>query len=199
MYDWRRISPEERALTLERRQSNRLPWHRLPRLFPQSTCRFFVSAACFEHKPHIGMSSERMTDFESRILAATADHCNEIFAWCVLPNHYHLLVQTATLRQLFKSLGRIHGATSYEWNLADNMQGRQVWHSAAERRIRSTRHFYCSLNYTHHNPVLHGYVTHWQDWLWSSAARFLAEIGRTQAEEIWRAYPILDFGKKWDL
>ena len=55
------------------------------------------------------------------------------------------------------------------------------------------------MNYIHHNPVKHGYVDKWQDWPWSSAAEFLARVGRETAEKIWREYPILDYGKKWDV
>jgi putative transposase len=55
------------------------------------------------------------------------------------------------------------------------------------------------MNYIHHNPVKHGYVDNWSDWLWSSAAQFLERVGRQRALEIWRKFPILDYGKKWDL
>jgi len=50
----------------------------------------------------------------------------------------------------------------------------------------------------HHNPVHHGYVGQWQDWPFSSGAAFLKQMGRERAAELWRAYPILDFGKDWD-
>jgi hypothetical protein len=47
--------------------------------------------------------------------------------------------------------------------------------------------------------VYHGYVEHWQDWPWSSAAEFLEQVGREHAIEVWERYPILDYGKKWDI
>jgi len=50
----------------------------------------------------------------------------------------------------------------------------------------------------HHNPVHHGYVEKWQDWPWSSAAAFIDRVGHQTASKIWREYPILDYGKKWD-
>ena len=36
-------------------------------------------------------------------------------------------------------------------------------------------------------------------WPWSSAAEFLAQVGRERAQELWEEYPILDYGKKWDI
>jgi putative transposase len=65
--------------------------------------------------------------------------------------------------------------------------------------MKSERHFWASLNYVHHNPVHHGYVKHWQDWPWSDAKVFLEKIGHGKALEIWGNYPILDYGKKWDV
>jgi putative transposase len=55
------------------------------------------------------------------------------------------------------------------------------------------------VNYIHNNPLQHGYVDKWQDWPWSSATDFIERVGRATAENIWREYPILDYGKKWDV
>ncbi|MCA1607637.1 MAG: hypothetical protein LC775_19710, partial [Acidobacteria bacterium] len=64
---------------------------------------------------------------------------------------------------------------------------------------KSERHFRVSLNYIHHNPVHHGYVERWGDWVFSSASLYLQHVGREQAIESWKAYPILDYGMKWDV
>jgi putative transposase len=53
--------------------------------------------------------------------------------------------------------------------------------------------------YVHHNPVHHGYVRRWQDWPWSSARQYLETVGPEEAKRIWLTYPILDYGKKWDI
>ena len=68
-----------------------------------------------------------------------------------------------------------------------------------ERKIKSERHFYASLNYVLNNAVHHGYVENWQDWVWSNAKQYLEKTGREKAVKIWLAYPILDYGKKWDV
>jgi len=64
--------------------------------------------------------------------------------------------------------------------------------------MRNDAHFWATLNYVHHNPVHHGYVGRWQDWPFSSAREYLEEMGKSRAEELWREYPILDYGKGWD-
>jgi putative transposase len=73
-----------------------------------------------------------------------------------------------------------------------------VFHRAAERAMRSERHFWATVNYVHHNPVYHGYARLWTDWPWSSARDYLREVGREEAERIWCDYPVRDYGKGWD-
>lgn len=65
--------------------------------------------------------------------------------------------------------------------------------------MRSERHYYATLNYVLNNAVHHGYVEKWQDWPWSNAAEYLDTVGEIQAAEIWRKYPVLDYGSKWDV
>jgi len=46
--------------------------------------------------------------------------------------------------------------------------------------------------------VHHGYAKQWQDWPFSSARDYLAAMGKERAAEVWREYPLLDYGKDWD-
>ena len=77
-------------------------------------------------------------------------------------------------------------------------QADHVIFRAVERVMRSAGHFWATLNYVHHNPVRHGFVERWTDWPWSSAAEYLEQMGRVEAERVWKEYPIRDYGKKWD-
>jgi len=95
-------------------------------------------------------------------------------------------------------LGRLHGRTAHTWNDQEQRRGRKVFFRAADRAMRSERHYWCTLNYVHHNPVRHGYVRRWTDWPWSSARAYLDAAGPDQAGKIWREYPLLDYGKGWD-
>jgi putative transposase len=197
MYCWRRMTPEQREAVLEERKRYPRPWHGPPHFVHESGLYLF-SAACYEHHPVIGVSPRRMAEFESELLGTIQEWTQTIFAWAVLPNHYHLLAQTANVTDLLHALGRLHGRTSFRWNGEDACRGRQVWHRAAETAMKSERHFWATLNYVLHNAVRHGYVERWQDWPYSNAAQYLEEVGREEAERRWREYPILDFGKDWD-
>lgn len=199
MYEWRKLTPEERDQVLGMRKSLERPWHSPPHLNFAGERQYLVSAACYEHASVIGKSPERMVEWEKDLLKACGEFSSSIYAWCILPNHYHVLLRTQQIRVLRLQLGRLHGRSSFTWNVEDQRQGRKVWHNCFERPIRSYRHFWATMNYVHHNPVHHGYVEQWREWPWSSAAEFLEQVGRDRAEHIWRDYPILDYGKKWDV
>ncbi len=198
MYEWRKMTPEDRERVLAMRKSLERPWHSPPHLDFEGERQYLISAACYEHEPVIGKSPERMSEWEKDLLNTCREFSSNIYAWCILPNHYHLLLKTQRIRVLRLQLGRLHGRSSFTWNGEDQRRGRKVWHNCFERPMRSERHFWATVNYVHHNPVHHRYVEQWQEWPWSSAAEFLQQVGRDRAEHIWRDYPILDYGKKWD-
>ena len=197
MYEWRKMSAEEREEALALRRKKQVPWHSPPHQ-DRGEGAYHLSATCYEHKPFIGVSPERMVECELRLLETVREKAQGLFAWCVLPNHYHLLVHTDDVLGLLAEIGEFHGRQSYQWNGEDNARGRSVWRNCVDRKIRSERHFWATTNYVHHNPVHHGYVQQWQDWPFGSARDFVERVGRDEAERIWRTYPILDYGKGWD-
>ena len=198
MYNWRTMSEEERQEALKIRRARKLPWHSPPHLDFERVHQYLISSACYEHAPIIGQSSKRLTECEEGILEVCHNFCRSLYAWCILPNHYHAVVKTDQVKELRQALGKLHGRSSFTWNSEDDTRGRKVWHNCFERPIKSERHFWATLNYVHHNPVHHGYVDRWQDWPWSIATEFIREVGRARALELWLRYPILDYGKKWD-
>jgi len=199
MYDYRLMTNDERQCVIDYRRRRNLPKHSPPHWAMGFSGQYLVTAACFEHAPIVGKSIERLTECEQQLLTACEEHTTKIYAWCVLPNHYHVLVGTQQIKSLCRTLGLFHGRSSFAWNAEDEQRGRKVWFRCFDREIRSERHFWATLNYVHHNPIHHGLVDQWQDWIWSSAAGFVNSVGRERASEIWKEYPILDYGKGWDI
>src|SRR5262245_57006019 len=199
MYYYRKMTPEQREQILETRRRKHLPWHSPPHNEVTIECSYLVTAVCYEHKHIISQTHERMTECERELLNTCADSGAVINDWCLLPNHYHILLRTKQLKLLLKALGLFHGRTSFKWNGEDGQRGHKCWFNTHDRYIRSERHFWSSLNYVHNNAVHHGYVDKWQDWPWSSAEEFLIKNGREETMRIWHEYPLLDYGKKWDL
>lgn len=199
MYLWRKLTEEQQKEALEYRRLHYFPKHSPPHFDFAGKKQYLITAACYEHKHIISKSTDRMADCESRILSACEEQGAEIYAWCILPNHYHILLMTDDVKGIRKQLGLFHGRSSFKWNGEDNCRGRQVWHNCFERRMKSERHYFATLNYVLNNPVHHGYCKNWEDWPWSNASEYLGQMGRDKALKIWRDYPIKDYGKKWDV
>ena len=126
MYDWRKMTEAEQAAALAERKARKLPWHSPPH-FEYADCeqRFIVSAACFEHKSIIGKTRQRMADFESDLLDLCRSNGVFLYAWCLLPNHYHLLIRTGVIKLFLREVGKLHGSSSYRWNGEDDRRGRK--------------------------------------------------------------------------
>lgn len=197
MYDWRKMNSQQRNEVLKLRKEKGLPWHSPPHKIGD-TDYYHLCATCYEHQPIIGATPTRIAEFTAKILDQMKSLLIIVFAWCILPNHWHMLIKSSNILDLLKEIGRFHGRQSYRWNGEENCRGRKVWYNALDRYIRSERHFWATMNYIHHNPVHHHYVTNWQDWPFSSAIEFLEKMGKEKTAEIWRKYPILDYGKGWD-
>jgi putative transposase len=197
-YLWRQLSDRQRKELLEWRQQQGRPWHSPPHRASEHF-HYHVTAACHEHRAHIGLSLERMEAFSRDLLAVSKNDAQEyVVVWCVMPNHYHLLLATANILEFLARLGKLHGRTSFTWNGEERTRGRKVRFNAVERALRSERHYWATVNYVHHNPVHHRYVKKWEDWPFSSARDYLRAVGRQKALETWWNYPVLDYGKGWD-
>jgi len=198
MYKWRKLTKEQQTELLKIRAQLRRPLHYPPHFNSDGESRYHLAGSIYEHKPIIGASHNRMLEFSSLLVECFEENAVEIFAWCVLPNHWHALVQIDNLKLLTKQIGRLHGRISFKWNKEENLRGRQCWNGCSDRRIRSKAHFYATCNYIHNNPVKHGYAEKWTDWDFSSASSFIDEFGKAKCIEIWKKYPVLDMGDKWD-
>jgi REP-associated tyrosine transposase len=152
MYDYRKLSPARRAEIVEYRWRRHQPLHSPPHWNLGISDVYLITAACYEHASVIDKHPARMSQCEDEVLSACRLAAEATHAWCVLPNHYHLLVGTSDLKRLTRALGHFHGRSSFAWNQEDASRGRKVWHRCFDRAIRSERHFWATVNYVHHNP-----------------------------------------------
>lgn len=198
MYRWRKLSKQQQKEILKSRQSKKLPWHSPPHYENGETTFYMVTVACYEHRHAIGFSPSRMEEFELLLVELLREHCDSLFAWTVLPSHYHVVIDANPVKHILRQLGKLHGRTSFQWNGQENSRGRKVWSNATETAMKSDGHFFASLNYVWHNAVHHGYVQKWDQWPYSNASGYLERVGRDKAAEVWRQFPLYDDGKDWN-
>ena len=144
MYDFRKLSPEQREDVLAWRKANQLPWHSPPHREMGYSGRYLVSAACYEHQAYIGISPERMTSCEQELLSVCQETESEVYAWSLLPNHYHRLIRSPSIEAVCQRLGKFHGRSSRRWNREEGRNGRKVWYRCFDREMRSERHLRAS-------------------------------------------------------
>jgi putative transposase len=163
-------------------------------------CRGYrlITGTCYEHA-HFLDSSERLSWFESELLNHIQKQSVPCAAWVILSNHYHILVRIDDIKRFTQQIGQLHGRTSFQMNREDETSGRKVWFRCQDRCMRSEAHFYTTINYIHNNPVKHGHVEKWSDWAYSSFHWYLEHKGRDWLLDLWRQYPVLNYGDKWDI
>lgn len=117
-----------------------------------------------------------------------------LHAWCVMPNHVHVLFQVAEGWTMGSIIGSWKKFTARRINIYLKEQGMgtvprgvlagqepgvrgrlesglpPVWHREYfDRYIRDNGHFETVVSYIHNNPVKAGLVKRAEDWRWSSA------------------------------
>lgn len=95
-----------------------------------------------------------------------------VWAWCLMPNHVHLILVSGTADGLAASMAAVHR----RYTLAINR--RQGWTDFLwQGRFASVpmdeAHLHCCLRYAELNPVRAGLVERPEQWRWSSARAHL--------------------------
>lgn len=93
----------------------------------------------------------------------------DLHAWCVMPNHVHVLFTPAHENTMSRI---VHSWKSFTANKCNQVLGRtgRFWQKEPfDRFIRNANHYRNALNYIENNPVKAGLCEKPEDWRWSSA------------------------------
>ena len=124
---------------------------------------YMLTASTLNYKPCMASDQAKIL-VRDKLKELVTEFGMTLMAWVILNNHYHLLLKTKAGKDLTRFFQLLHGSTSYQINLWDKTQDRQVWHNYWDTGIRSETDFWKRFNYIHHNPVKHGYVQHMAEW-----------------------------------
>ena len=89
-------------------------------------------------------------------------------AWCLMPNHVHLILVPSTADGLRAALADAHRRYSRRVNFAKGWTG-YLWQGRFASYPMDDAHLMAAVRYVELNPVAAGIVVHAQDWRWSSA------------------------------
>lgn len=196
MYDYRRMTAEQRRAIVDLRRSRGFPLHKPPHK-DYGEGWYLISAATYEHRPYFTLPTE-LTALVTRLHEALRQSEINLAGWVVMPNHYHLLASLTRTSVAGRVLGPVHGRSGFYANQRDSTPGRRVWYKYSDRMIRSERHYWTSLHYIIFNPVKHGYASAIGEWPWSCYHELVASQREEWVDDLQREYPLREYGRGWD-
>ncbi len=114
----------------------------------------------------------------------------DIVAYCLIPNHFHLLavmkeeenipfnlfkrVNEHPDQLLERSFSNFFNSYSKSFNKAHNRSGRLFLYPYKRILVESEDYFVCLINYIHRNPIHHGFTKKHSDWKYSSYNAYLS-------------------------
>jgi len=132
----------------------------------------------WQHVINRGIDHARIFDdvaariFLFELRGASSRHCIEVHGYCILPNHYHLLLHTpeAGLSTAMQGLSSRFTQAVNRYRERDGPLFKGRFRSIA---IKDDAHLVKVSQYIHLNPVEAGLVSAPEHWPWSSAAAYL--------------------------
>lgn len=92
----------------------------------------------------------------------------EIIAYCLMPNHIHLILTPSSPNSLSSVVGRTHKIYSQYINQREGWQG-HLWQERFYSIPLDELHLDICVNYIHLNPVKAGLAKRVEEYPWSSA------------------------------
>ncbi len=106
----------------------------------------------------------------------------EIFAYCLMPNHFHLLVRFKNIegvnmedehQYLMKNFGNFLNSYAKAFNKKYDRKGALFLNAVKRKKISDEKYLLKVLHYIHNNPVNHGFVNKADQWEHSSYNSYL--------------------------
>lgn len=96
----------------------------------------------------------------------------EILAYCLMPNHVHLIVSPATCNSLAKAIGETHRKYTRMINFREKWRG-YLWQGRFSSYVLDERYLLVATRYILRNPIKAKIVKNSWDYKWSSACHHL--------------------------
>lgn len=91
----------------------------------------------------------------------------EIWTYCLMPNHIHMIVVPENTSSLAKLFGPVHCRYAARVNAAHEWQG-HLWQQRFYSTVMDERHTLAAMRYVELNPVRAGLCKSPEEWRWSS-------------------------------
>jgi putative transposase len=92
----------------------------------------------------------------------------EIWAYCLMPNHVHLIAVPRTLDGLRRAVGEAHRRYTRRINFREKWRG-YLWQGRFASFVMDESYLLAAARYVELNPVRAGLAANAEEWRWSSA------------------------------
>lgn len=116
----------------------------------------------------------------------------EVWAYCLMPNHVHLVAVPSTGEGLAKLFRVVHRRYACRINCRNDWQG-HLWQERFHSVVLNERHLLAAVRYDELNPVRAGLCRRPEDWRWSSARAHICD----QPSPIVTHTPVLNGINDW--
>lgn len=96
-------------------------------------------------------------------------HGVEIWAYCLMPNHIHLIAVPSEKNTLRLAIGEAHRRYTRRINFNKGWRG-HLWQDRFSSFVMDETHLIACFRYIENNPVRAKLVKHPEQWIWSSAS-----------------------------
>jgi len=118
-------------------------------------------------------SADDYHEYIANIANAKADSGADIWAWCLMPNHVHLVVVPERLDSLSALFAEAHRKYTRYVNFRQGWRG-HLWQERFHSCVMDERHLLSAIRYVELNPVTAGLCRQPEDWPWSRSRAHLA-------------------------
>jgi len=122
------------------------------------------------HGPH-WLGEPRVAEVVSRAIHSHDNTDFELFAFCIMPNHVHMIFHVTGASGngplVTDILRQIKGKTARECNLVLHRSGPFWQHESYDHVVRDSEELRRTIWYVLHNPVKAALVNDWSDWPWT--------------------------------
>jgi putative transposase len=132
-------------------------------------------------------SDEDYQAFEKILHAGTSRLRIALFSYCLMPNHWHLVVSPQVDGQLARFMHWVTTTHARRWQLAHGLDGSGAVYQGRYKAlpIKSDEHFLWVCRYVERNPLRADLVGRAEDWRWSSLG-----CGREVREAVVSQWPV---------
>lgn len=116
----------------------------------------------------------------------------EVWAYCLMPNHVHLVMVPEHEDGLREALGEAHRRYTRHINFRNGWRG-HLWQERFHSFVMDEQYLLATVRYVERNPVKAGLCDRPGDWRWSSASAHLTG----KDDQLVRVRPMLDRVGDW--